>query len=132
MARNARLRLSGLLFQSADWGKPPADWKPTTGVLIARISAGEYGLYYMGHWKSYKMIDWQSKFSTIIPAGLLTGWWGIIPLLDLRFGVHRDNFTMDLLASALASGPIELAAMPERGNRHMAGINKHSRAVIMV
>jgi len=132
MARNAQLRRTGLLFQSADWGRPPADWGPITGVLIARMSPGEYGLYYGGCWTSYKLIDWQSKFNTVIPAGLLTGWWGVLPSLDLRFGIHRDNFTSELLADALARGPIELAAMPNRGNRVIPGLGKSSRQVVMV
>lgn len=133
MARTERERRSvGLLFQSADWGAAPADWKPTTGVLIARMARGEYGLYFQGHWKVYTQIDWQSKFKSVIPAGLPVGWWGVLPVLEFHFGTHRDNFTAEHLADALSRGPVELAALPQRGPRRVQGLNVGDRDVVMV
>jgi hypothetical protein len=132
MARMERERRNHMIVQSGDW-QPPPKFKLTRGVLIARMDQGEYGLFYNGKWRVFKMVDWQSRFFTQIPAGLPTGWWAIMPKLEMRCtSVYIDNFTSEYLAEALNNGPLELASLPESKPMTRRGLNSGDRATVSV
>src|SRR5689334_20915143 len=121
----------GFILNSGDWSAP-ADLDRVTGVLITRLGQGEYGLYRDGRWKRLKLADWQAQYDTIIPAGLPTGWWAIIPRLHHRLGTYQETFTKDSLDVALVCARHMTLNISKHKPMEIPGLNKGDKPTIAV
>jgi hypothetical protein len=88
------------ISQSGDW-QAPLEFVPTSGVLVARLGKGQYAIFKYGMWRRVSASDWQVQYASMIPAGLPTGWWGMLPKLYYKGGSYVDNFNVDTINSAL-------------------------------
>jgi hypothetical protein len=87
-------------YQSGDWSVPEG-FVQDSGVLITRVRPGEYGVFMDGRWRLMSIEQWQARFDTPLPAGLPSGWWGVVEEVQTKAGEYTDNFSARGLQHAL-------------------------------
>ena len=100
--------------KSLDWAAGKDERGQITGLLVANLGTGQYGLWERGRWNAYSVADWRRKFSTPWPWNLQDGAWGVMDdVLRYQDGhvSYGECFDKHSLQRALNFGPNQLVVV---------------------